>query len=477
MEATMKKKNILFLFADDMRYDTIAALGNSEIKTPNLDALARNGTSFVNTHIPGGSFAAVCMPSRAMLNTGRSLFHLQDLGAHIPEDHITIGEHFWANGYNTFGTGKWHNCYQSYGRSFSQGAEIFFGGMYDHWKVPVYNFDPSKQYPKVVHDVMDPGYDNLMVPRRCDHSNLGVHSTDLFAGAACDYIKNYNDKEKPFYMYVAYMAPHDPRSMPEKYRDMYNPDDIHLPPNFYPRHPFDYGVTLVRDEQLLPYPRNEEDVKIQIRDYYAMVSHLDDSVGRIIQTLKESGMYDDTIIIFSADNGLAVGQHGLLGKQSTYEHSIRVPFIINGPGIPKNEKRDSYIYLMDIFPTLCEMNGLNTPSSVEGVSFDKVIADPKTRTRNELFSVYADKVRSIKDYKYKLIEYKCVDLRKTQLFDIANDPWETKDLSHEINLQPIIHDLRSRLRKYAESWDDAKSDEGGRFWTEYLEVSAEKWEF
>jgi arylsulfatase A-like enzyme len=304
-----------------------------------------------------------------------------------------------------------------------------------------------------------------------------VPSTDLFAGAACEYIRNYKEREKPFYMYVAYMAPHDPRSMPEKYRDMYNLDEIHLPPNFYPRHPFDYGVTDVRDERLLTYPRTPLDIKAQIRDYYAMISHLDDTVGRIIQTLKDSRMYDDTIILFSADNGLAVGQHGLLGKQSSYEHSIRVPFIISGPGIPKNEKRDSYIYLMDIFPTLCEMNGLSIPSSVEGVSFNRAIRDPGVRTREEIFSCYADKVRSIKDYTYKLIEYKCVDLRKTQLFDILNDPWEMNNLAGRADMQPVIHNLRARLRQYAESWDDPESDEGKRFRTEYLDVEPDKWEF
>lgn len=472
-----KKPNILFLFADDMRYDTIHAVGNPEIITPNLDELASNGTTFNNAHIPGGSFAAVCQPSRAMLNSGRSLFHLKDNGASIPEEHTCLGEYLKDNGYNTFGTGKWHNCYQSYARSFNSGAEIFFGGMYDHWKVPVYNFDPTGQYPKVVNDVMDPGYDNLMVPRRCDHSNLGVHSTDLFADAACNYIQNYNDSEKPFYMYVAYMAPHDPRSMPQEFRDMYDLDKISLPPNFYKEHPFDFGVSNVRDEALLSTPRDEEEVKMQIRDYYAMISHLDASIGRIIQTLKDSGMYDDTIIVFSADNGLAVGQHGLLGKQSTYEHSIRVPFIISGPSIPKNERRDSYIYLMDIFPTLCSYAQIEPPKSVEGISFKNMIEDSKACNRDMLYSVYADKVRSIKDYEYKLIEYKCVDLRKTQLFNLKDDPWEMNDLSGLEEMQPRIHALRDKLREYAIAWDDMKSEEGNRFWTEYLRVTPDKWEF
>ena len=472
----MKKKNILFLFADDMKYSTIHALGNPEIKTPNLDELVRTGTSFVNAHIPGGSFAAVCMPSRAMLNTGRSLFHINHFGESIPEEHALLGETFLKNGYNSFGTGKWHNCTRSYARSFNDGAEIFFGGMYDHWKVPVYHFDETKEYPNRRQDVMNPAFDNYTLPRIYDHINGGVHSTDLFANAACDYLKNYNS-DKPFYMYVAYMAPHDPRSMPQEFRDMYKPEEISLPVNFYKEHPFDFGVKNVRDECLLPLPRDEEAVKKEIRDYYAMISHLDSTVGKIISTLKETGKYEDTIILFSADNGLAVGEHGLLGKQSNYEHSIKVPFIISGPGIPQNEIRDNYIYLFDIFPTLCEYADIPVPDTVEGKSFKAVIDNGSLRTRDYIFASFGDKVRSIKDYEYKLIEYKCGDMRRTQLFHIKEDPMEMNDLFWNKDVQPIVQHMREKLYEYMKEWGDLDTEEGQRFWLEYKKVPAEIWAY
>lgn len=468
------KKNILFLFADDMRYDTIHALGNPEIITPNLDELVKNGTSFMNAHIPGGSWAAVCQPSRAMLNTGRGLYHLKDLGAAIPEDHALLGETLRQNGFNTFGTGKWHNCTRSYARSFSDGAEIFFGGMYDHWKVPLYHFDESGEYPNRYPDVMSPAFDNFEVTRIYDHHRGGTHSTDLFAEAACDYLNQY-DSEKPFYMYVAFMAPHDPRSMPSRFKDMYSLDNISLPPNFVTSHPFDFGICDVRDERLLPDPRDPEQVKVQIRDYYAMISHLDDAVGRIIQTLKDTGKYEDTIIVFSADNGLAVGEHGLLGKQNNYEHSIKVPFVISGPGIPKNERRDNFIYLLDIFPTLCDFSDVPVPESVEGKSFKAAVLDDSVRTRDHIFAVFADKVRSYKNYKYKLIEYKCGDMRRTQLFDLENDPWETNDLFWNEEVQPIVQDLRAKMREQAVAWDDVKSETGQAFWCEYKRVEPEIW--
>ena len=465
----MKKPNILFLFADDMRYDTIAEIGDPQVITPNLDELARSGTAFVNAHIPGGTIVAVCMPSRAMLNTGRNIFHLQESGKSIPEDHALIGETLQKAGYNTFGTGKWHNCKQSYARSFNHGDEIYFGGMYDHWNVPMSSFDPEGKYDHEINDIQDPGYGNFMYPKTADHVSMGVHSTELFADAACRFINDYDD-EKPFYMYVAYMAPHDPRSMPQKYLDMYDADKILLPPNFAEKHPFDYGLKYVRDEILLPLPRDRKQVKENIRDYFAMITHLDDTVGKIIQTLKDSGRYEDTIIIFFFFFGLSVGQHGLLGKQSCYEHSIRVPFIMSGPGIEKNARRNGYIYLMDLFPTLCDMLGINKPEGLDGISFEKMIHDSEYKSRQVLFSIYGDKVRSIKDGKYKLIEYKCRDLRKTQLFDLENDPWEKFDLSGREDLYPKVLELRNLMRRTAEEWGDLESSEGKRFWFEYMKV-------
>src|SRR5210317_1243328 len=132
----MSKPNVLFFFTDDQRFDTIAALGHPVVKTPNIDKLVNRGTTFTHAHIPCGTSGAVCMPSRAMLNTGRTLYHLQGAGQKIPDDHVLMGEMFQQNGYRTFGTGKWHNSRPSYARSFTDGGEIFFGGMYDHWNVP-----------------------------------------------------------------------------------------------------------------------------------------------------------------------------------------------------------------------------------------------------------------------------------------------------------------------------------------------------
>lgn len=467
-----KRPNILFLFADDMRYDTICALGNPDIITPNLDALAARGTSFMNAHIPGGSCAAVCMPSRAMLNTGKTLFHLYDSGSDIPADHALLGETFKNAGYNTFGTGKWHNGYKGYARSFTSGGEIFFGGMYDHWKVPVYDYDDTGAYVKTVNDTMNPGYSNDTAPVRMDHVTWGKHSTDLFADLACNWLECYND-EKPFYMYVAYMAPHDPRTMPQEFFDLYDVDKIQLPPNFMDEHPFDFGVRDVRDERLEEYPRTPDAIRRHMRDYYAMISHLDASIGRIINSLKKSGQYENTIIVFTADNGLGLGQHGLMGKQSCYEHSIKMPFIIAGPGIPEGEKRDAMIYLLDIFPTLCELADVQIPETVEGESFAKCVVGEKDEARELLFFTYSDKIRGVKDRRYKLIEYHFGKEKWVQLFDLKEDPYEIRNLAEEEQMKPIVGSLRQQLCSYAESWGDYAHETGDRYWNHPDQVRAE----
>lgn len=468
-----KKPNILFILSDDHRYDLISALGtNHQVKTPNLDELVRTGLTYTNAHIPGGTLAAVCMPSRAMIQTGRNIFHLENQGRTIPQQHALMGETLQGAGYQTFGTGKWHNGPASYHRSFTCGNEIFFGGMYDHWKVPTNHFDPTGEYATRWYEVMDPCFRHNKSVRIADHVNFGVHSTDLFSRTTIDFLKDYDD-DKPFYAFLAYMAPHDPRSMPQKYLDMYKTEDMELPVNFMTEHPFDYGINIVRDEILCKMPRDPMEIKEQIRDYYAMITHMDESVGKVIQALKESGEYENTIIIYASDNGLAVGQHSLLGKQSCYEHSIRVPMIISGPGIPKGKICDSYVYLMDIFPTICDLIGQPIPETVDGISFSDTITDPAVQNRQELFSLFGDKVRSIKDSRYKLIEYKYADMRKTQLFDLENDPWELNDLSYDKDAYPTIYHLRERLKETAKEWGDMESPEGERFWNEYLRVEIE----
>ncbi len=460
----MKKPNIVFLLTDDQRFDTINALGNPDIITPNMDFLVENGTSFTNAHIPGGTSGAICMPSRAMINTGRTLFNLEGEGQNIPKEHKTIGEILKENGYYTFGTGKWHNGPPSFTRSFDFGDNIFFGGMWDHWNVPTNYYDPTGEYDNVINFVANSAGSNKVTKVHCDKFNAGVHSSELLTQTTVDFIERRRD-DKPFFVYTAYLAPHDPRTMPEEYKNMYNIDDIKLPPNFT-HDPFDFGVRNIRDEVLASYPRDERTIKEQIAEYYGMITHLDHEIGKVIDAVRRKGELDNTIFILAGDNGLAMGCHGLMGKQNHYEHSIRIPLVMCGANLPKNKKIDNFVYLMDIFPTICDILDVEIPSSVEGKSFYKMFSDDAYKTRENLYFVYNDLIRSVKNERYKLIEYRNF-ITKTELFDHQNDSCEMNDLSKNPEYSDAKNELSELLQKYKTEWNDENHHLGKKYWNAF----------
>jgi arylsulfatase A-like enzyme len=366
-----------------------------------------------------------------MLHSGRTLFRAPHDLAGVTLFPEWLREH----GYVTFGTGKWHNGPVSYARAFSDGATIFFGGMSDHSRVQVADFDPTGKYPKERRYVG------------------GEFSGELFTDSAIEFLRRH-DGRKPFLLYLAHAEPHDPRMAPEPYASMYDPERMPLPPNFLPEHPFDNGELKVRDEQLAPWPRTPEVVREHIAAYYAMITHMDAQVGRLLDALRETGHAEDTIIIFAGDNGLAVGQHGLLGKQSVYEHSVRVPLIISGPGIPSGKRRDAFCYLLDLFPTLCELTGVPVPEGVEGQSLVPVLTGRRRRLRDNLFFAYRHFQRSVRERRYKLIEYFVNEARHTQLFDLATDRWETTNLAADASYAGHLERLRAELARWQDEVDD-----------------------
>lgn len=461
----MNRPNILFILADDQRYNTIHALGNDDIRTPNLDRLVQEGTAFTHAHIPGGTSGAVCMPSRAMIHSGKSLFHLDESGAQIPDEHTTMGECFQANGYHTIGIGKWHNGPASYARSFADGDEIFFGGMWDHWNVPVNSYHPDGKYEAIVRTTPNFFHANHPMDTIAERITAGKHSTELFTDAAIRFIEQPH--EKPFFLYTALLAPHDPRTMPERFRTMYDPAKLSLPANFAADH-FDFGINPSvgedRDENLAAYPRTEEEIRQHLADYYAMISHIDEQLGRLLDALKRSGQLENTIIVYTGDNGLAVGCHGLMGKQNLYEHSIRVPLILRGPGIASGEKRSAYVYLMDIYPTLCELCNLQVPNSVEGKSFKEALEKADSVTRPYLYLAYTHLIRAIKNERFKLIRYKQRP-EETQLFDLQEDPEETVNLYRDPAYQSIAAALQAQLLAERDRCEDVSSNiYTQRFW-------------
>lgn len=456
--------NVLFVLTDDQRFDTIGALGNSSIRTPHLDRLVGMGTTFTHAHIPSGPVGAICMPSRAMLHTGRTLFHLEDAGSSIPEEHTTMGECFRAQGYETFGTGKWHNGKESYQRSFSDGEHIFFGGMCDHWNVPCFHYDPGGTYASELVRTEAKGRNKTLKRIGGDHIEVSRHSSDILADATAEWIAG-RGRETPWFAYLSFLAPHDPRTMPQEYLDMYPVEEIELPANFLGGHPYDTGALAIRDELLESFPRTPDAVKEHIAEYYAMITHLDACLGRVMKVLEDKGELEETLIVFTGDNGLAVGQHGLMGKQNHYEHSIRVPLIVSGPGVSKAARTDLPVYLLDIFPSLCEHLGFGIPSSVEGQSFAPVLKGEQAHGREVLYFAYADTLRSVKRGGVKYTRASVSNRAPIhRLYDVEADPWELTDLSGDPAYADLLAELKRELRVQADAWDDPQSRWGESFW-------------
>lgn len=422
-----KKYNILFLLADDQRSDTIRAYGNNNIKTPNLDKLVAQGFSFRRNYCLGSSGGAVCVPSRAMIHSGRSYFNVDSKMTAVK----IMPELLRENGYTTFATGKWHNKEESFLRGFEKGKAVFFGGMADHTKVPV----------------VDLSTDGKFINERVGDK----FSSELFTNAAIEFLENYKE-EKPFFAYVAFTAPHDPRNPPVKYRKMYYKKRPPLPQNFKPQHPFDNGHMVGRDENLAPWPRTENVIRDQLAEYYGLITHLDEHIGRILRSLKKTRHANNTIIIYAADHGLALGSHGLLGKQSIYEHSMGCPLIFAGPGIPRNASTQAFSYLLDIFPTVCALTGLQPPPRVEGKNLKPIWDNQADSVRDSVFLSFSKIQRSVRDEQWKLIRYP--EINHTQLFDLKNDPYELKNLASNAAQAERVEKMLRRLKQWQQQVGD-----------------------
>jgi len=413
------RPNILLVFADDQRVDTIGAWGNPAIKTPNMDRIAAGGVSFRRSYCMGSSHGAVCAPSRAMLHTGRA-YHA--INHRTMEGCRTLGELLGESGFQTFGTGKWHNGRDSFTRSFSAGREIMFGGMSDHNKVPVVDMEDDGTFSE---------------GRRGEG-----HSSDIFSGAAADFIASAPE-DSPFFCYVAFTAPHDPRDPPPAWRDRERPP---LPGNFRAQHDFDNGFLKVRDEKLAAWPRDPEVVRDQLAEYYGLIEHLDAAVGRVLAAVDARGGDRETIIVYAADHGLAVGSHGLLGKQSVYEHSLRAPMIISGPGIPAGQHLTALTYLYDLYPTLLSLAGVGIEEEIHGEDLQPLWDGEVTQVRDSIFLSMGKTQRAVTDGRFKLCVYPKVAHR--QLFDLASDPLETINLA----ANPAYASHIARLEREMATW-------------------------
>jgi len=423
---------VLILVSDDQRADSIGAYGNTIIETPNLDRLAREGSLF-HRAVCGNP---ICTPSRAEIMTGCSGFQngVVDFGGKIDPSLTRWATAMGNAGYQTWYVGKWHNNGAPHDHGYQATAGWYRGGGGKWWK------DQTDHHGRPV-----TGYRGWIF-----HSDKGEKLPDLGVGLTGDISAKFADaaievierpRKQPFFLHVNFTAPHDPLHMPTGLEGKYKPREIPLPRNFRSQHPFDHGNFMGRDEVLLPFPRTKKDVQADLAVYYSVVDHMDQQIGRIFAALKSSNQWDNTLVIFTSDHGLAMGSHGLRGKQNMYEHTINVPMIIRGPKVPANRKFDAQMYLRDMYPTVCELTGVPIPKSVTAKSVVPVLNGKAQRVHEFTYCYFRKFQRMIRTDRWKLIHYP--EVGKWQLFDLTNDPKEITDL---IDSEKHI-DVRDRLTK------------------------------
>jgi choline-sulfatase len=435
--AAESKPNILFLFADDMTWKSVRALGKEDIDTPNLDRLAARGTAFTQAYNPGGWHGAICVASRTMLMTGKQLWRARDAEKRLNQDFVAKDlmwpQRMAAQGYRTCFAGKWH-IEADHKKVFSQIRTYHPGGMPK---------DAQHAYVRPVEGQPDPW--DAADPKEGGFWAGGKHwserMVDDFNAFAAD------ADPQPWFMYLAFNAPHDPRQAPQEFLDRYPLSRVKVPGNFLPLYPHRKAMGAakgLRDENLAPFPRTTFAVQTHRREYYAIVSHLDVQIGKILDALEKHEDGANTYIFFTADHGLACGDHGLMGKQNLYDASVRVPFLVAGPGVPAGKKIDAPVYLQDAMPTALKLAGAEVGDDIDFQDM-RPHWEGKGRPRDAAIGAYMDLQRMIEKDGKKLILYP--KAKVARVFDLQADPEEMNDLAETPAGKALAIPLFQRLRE------------------------------
>lgn len=417
----VRRPNILFIIVDDQSpFDLKVYNPQSQLDTPRIDQLAARGMVLDAAHHMGSWSGAVCTPSRHMVMTGRSLWHLPNRGRrrqnpnaddatlvppNLPDS--TMAAVFNRAGYDTMRTCKQGNSYEAANQRFTVRKDATRRG-------------------------------------GTDETGSAWHAEQVL-----DYLaerERTNDAD-PFLIYFGFSHPHDVRDgKPEllaKYGAVNHTDQAELPPadtrqpplptNYLSAHPFFHGHPKLRDEVAVSgvwKRRDERTIRNEIGRQFACSENIDIQIGRVLDRLAAMGELDHTFVVYASDHGMAIGRHGLQGKQNLYEHTWRVPLIVAGPGIEPGKRMPGNVYLMDVLPTLCELAGIDIPETVEGISFVPVLQGRQPTVRDVLYGAYSGGtkpgMRAVKRGDWKLIKYDVMDgtVRRTQLFNLARNPHE-----------------------------------------------------
>ena len=426
--ANDKRPNILFIIADDQSpFDLTVYNSRSILQTPNIDQLAAEGMVFDAAYQMGSWTGGVCTASRHMIMSGRTLWHIPNKPGRGNNPHVTnpklvppdlaqntIPAVFNRGGYDTMRTCKRGNSYEAANELFT-----------------------------VRHDSTKRGAE--------DDKGSAWHAQQVL-----DYLndREVNKDNDPFLIYFGFSHPHDTRDgkpdLLAKYGAENHTDKMAipaanskqppLPANYLPAHPFDNTHMGVRDEVNVSgvwKNRDEKTIRNELGREFACSENIDIQIGRVLDKLEAMGELDNTYVFYTADHGMAIGRHGLQGKQNLYEHTLRVPFIVKGPGIKAGSRTKGNVFLLDVLSTLCDIASIEIPKTSEGISFKPVLEGRKDSVRETLYGAYCGGakpgIRSVRKGDWKLIKYDSPrdGVQKTQLFNLAENPREFIRQHHE----------------------------------------------
>lgn len=436
------RPNIVFIFADQLRYKSLGYAGDPKAMTPNIDKLSRQGVSFKNFVVN----TPLCSAYRASLFTGK---YASTTGMVVNELRINPNQQFLAEvlgegGYLTGYIGKWHLWANQAGyHDATRNAFVPPGeyrlGFDDYWAA--YNFNHENYEAFYFHD-------------KPDRIKIEGYGPNAFTDLAIKRIRRWADEDQPFALFLSYSPPHDPwthANVPDKWYNKFKEVDFSLPATWQNKP--DPRMDRNTDPQrwLNFWKPNIPDFK---RVYYAMVANLDWNIGRIMDAIKEAGIYEDTIVVFTSDHGEMFGAHGHVFKNTFYDEAVRVPMLIRWPGhIPSGHVSDACMSTVDIMPTLLGLVNLPIPPAVEGMDLSHLALgkpgpDPDAALLQGMGHTYlwrnGYEWRALRTERYTYAVY--LSDGKEYLFDNIADPLQTTNLADNPVYQDTLRKLRERLR-------------------------------